>query len=41
MFDVKHQWIRLNELYQTNETFFQISNLFSKFWPETDKYSNE
>ena len=35
MFDVKHQWIHLNELYKLTESFFQISNSFSNFRPKT------
>ena len=34
MFDVIHQWIRLNELYKLMESFFQISNLFLEFFAD-------
>ena len=42
MFDVVHQWIRLNELYKLLESFcFQISNSFSNIWPKTLIFSKE
>ena len=37
---VIYQWIRFNELYNLMERFFQVSILFSNYWPKTKKYSN-
>ena len=37
---VIYLWIRLNEFYKQMESFFQISILFSNYWPKTEKYSN-
>ena len=34
-----YQWIRLNELYKLLESFFQILNSFSSYWPKFKKYS--
>ena len=34
MFDVIHQWIRLNELHQLMKSFFKILNSFLNFWPK-------
>ena len=42
MFDVMHQWIRLNEFYKIIESFFfQILNLFLNFWPKSKTFSKE
>ena len=35
---VMYQWIRLYELYEIMKSFFF---LISKFWPKTEKISNE
>ena len=31
----KYQWIRLDKLYKLMESFFQILNQFSNYWPKT------
>ena len=35
---VIYQWIRIDKLYKLIESFIQISNSFSNYWPKTEKY---